>query len=280
MKNSRMAKIHPPSGFALSVHRGLAVWSGGHARAAIDIWFHPAFGDSHLSFREAFASSLGRLARIFVFDPPGHGASPPRQGGLTVEDAARAWRDLLARYSASRPIVLVAHSMASLIASRTARLLRRPPALVISIEGNLTRADAYYTGLAAQFDAPDEFYASFRSRIMTTARRSEVVRRFACSLQFADPMTLWTLGRSVSDDPDPGAAFLRLKCPWIHYWDAASSSKGSRAYIKRHRLPNRRLDGLGHWPMVKSPATFYSAVEKDVSDLGLERLRCVSSGRP
>jgi len=275
-----MAKMQPPSGFALSVHRGLAVWSGGHARAAIDIWFHPAFGDSHLCFREVFSSSLARLARVFVFDPPGHGASPPRQGGLTVEGAARAWRDLIAHYSASRPVVLAAHSMASVIASRTAQLLRRSPALVISIEGNLTRADAYYTGLATQFGAPGEFYASFRSRVMSTARRSEVMRRFACSLQFADPMTLWTLGRSVDDDPDPGGAFLRLKCPGIYYWDAASSSRDAQAYVERHQLPNRRLDGLGHWPMVKSPSTFYSAVEQDVSDLGLEYSQGVSGSRP
>ena len=252
---------------ALSVHRGVAVWSGGASRAAIDVWFHPALGDSHLCFREAFSSSLARLARIFIFDPPGHGASPPRPGGLTIEGAAHVWRELIAHYSATRPVVLAGHSMAGIIASRTAQLLQRSTALVVSIEGNLTRADAYFTGLAAQFDTPHAFYAAFRSRILRRAKRDEILRRFACSLEFADAMTLWTLGRSVIDRADPGGDFLRLQCPKIHYWDAASSMKSAKAYLERHRLPQRRLDGLGHWPMVKSPHTFYAAVEQDICDL-------------
>lgn len=54
----RKAGMRRWSAPALSVHRGVAVWSGGASRAAIDVWFHPALGDSHLCFREAFSSSL------------------------------------------------------------------------------------------------------------------------------------------------------------------------------------------------------------------------------
>lgn len=249
---------------ALHVHRGVAVWTAGPARAAFDVWFHPAFGDSHLSYREAFASELTEQARVFVHDPPGHGASPPRPKGLTITDAVRLWRDLIAHFSASRRLVLVGHSMAGIIASRTARTLERPPALVIGVEANLTRADAYFSGLAARFAEPREFYLSLRSRILRMARHDAVVRRFACSLQFADPMTLWTQGRSVSALNDPGAAFRRLRCPKIHYWDRFSSPEAAKIYIARHRLPNREFDGQGHWPMVKSAAAFYSAIAEDL----------------
>jgi len=251
----------------LREHLGVAVYSRESAGAAIDVWFHPAFGDSHLCFRESFASGLAELARVFVFDPPGHGASPALPQGLTIEGAARLWRDLVARLSAGRAVVLVGHSMAGIIATSTAQLMRHSPVLVVSIEGNLTRQDAYFTGLAAQFDRPQAFHAAFRSSILRRARRDETMRRFVSSLEFADPLTLWTLGRSVHDYDDPGAGFRRLECPKIHYWDAATTSKSAQLYLTRHRIPQRRLDGLGHWPMVKSPHTFYAAVEQDICDL-------------
>jgi len=70
----------------------------------------------------------------------------------------------------SRRVVLVGHSMAGIIVIRTANRLQRPPALVIGVEANRTRADAYFTGLAAQFDEPAAFYAEFRARILRMSK--------------------------------------------------------------------------------------------------------------
>jgi pimeloyl-ACP methyl ester carboxylesterase len=131
---------------AVHVYEGVVVWSAGSARRPVDLWFHPALGDSNLTYRQAFDSELLEHARVFVYDPPGHGASPPIPAGLTVERAARLWCSLIRRFSRSRRVVLVGHSMAGVIASRTATLLRRPPAMVIGVEANLTPADAYFTG--------------------------------------------------------------------------------------------------------------------------------------
>jgi pimeloyl-ACP methyl ester carboxylesterase len=245
----------------------VAVWDGGLRDAPLDVWFHPAFGDSRMTYRHVFESELSEHARILVYDPPGHGASPPRPGGLTLAGGARLWSELIAYLSRSRRVVLVGHSMAGIIACRTASGLKRPPALVIGVEANLTRADAYFTGLASQFDAPAAFYASLRSQILHMARRDPIVHRFACSLEFADPMTLWTLGRSVFAQRDPGAAFRRLRCPKIHYWDVAGASQETKRYIARYALPQRRLGHLGHWPMVKDPAVFYAAIADDIRNL-------------
>ena len=140
--------------------------------------------------------------------------------------------------------------------------------LVIGVDANLTRRDAYFTGLAARFDDPAAFYAALRRQILRMARRDEIVHRFACSLEFADPATLWRLGRSVFARKDPGAAFRRLRCPKIHYWDSAGSSRAARDYIEQHRLPDRRLDNLGHWPMIKAPEVFCAAVAADIRKLG------------
>lgn len=248
------------------VYRNVVIWAGGNRSAAIDVWFHPAFGDSTAGFRHAFESRLAKHARIFVFDPPGHGASPPRSKGLTLADGVRVWSALISHYSRSRRVVLVGHSMAGMIASDTAATLqRKPPILVVGVETNLTRSDAYFTGLAAQFDDPMAFYRSLLSKIRHRGRRDESFARFAASLTHADPMTLWTLGRSVFKSRDPGFAFRRLRCGKIYYWDSTRASKLTREYVAQYRLPNRRLDHLGHWPMISAPERFYAAIEEDIA---------------
>lgn len=193
--------------FSLQVHKNIAVWTGGSLLADTDIWFLHAFGDSHLCFRDAFAHPISKVMRIFLFDLPGHGASPPRPSGLTVEDAAQLWCDLISHFSSSRRVVLVGHSMAAIIAVRAAQMLNFRPNLVISVEGNLTLADAFFSGQAANFDDPESFYTSFLSKIIEMSKRDEIFHRFSCSLQFADPKTLWTLGRSVLGYPNPVRIF-------------------------------------------------------------------------
>jgi pimeloyl-ACP methyl ester carboxylesterase len=248
----------------LQMHDGIAVWSGGHPQASIDIWFLHALGDSHHCFRDVFEHPISQRIRVFLFDLPGHGASPARSAGLTVEQAACIWRDLIVHFSLSRRVVLVGHSMASIIATCTARLLHDSPTLLISIEGNLTLADAYFSGQAARFDEPEAFHAWFQSKILEMAAHDEELRRYSCSLQFADPKTLWTLGRSVLAYPNPGDDFLSLRCPAIYYWDPASTTHESNVFLIKHSLRQRKLEGLGHWPMVKAPAQFYAAIEQDV----------------
>jgi pimeloyl-ACP methyl ester carboxylesterase len=136
--------------------------------------------------------------------------------------------------------------------------------LVIGVEANLTRSDAYFTGLAAQFDEPTAFHRSLVAKIRRRGKRDKIFRRFGANLEQADPLTLWTLGRSIYANEDPGAAFRHLRCPRIYYWDATRSTSNTRAYVERYKLPNRRLDHLGHWPMISSPDVFYSAVAEDI----------------
>lgn len=249
------------------VHAGIVVWSGGSARRPFDVWFHPALGDSHLTYRGAFESELLEYARVFVFDPPGHGASPPVPEGLTIARAARLWCTLIRRFSKSRNVVLVGHSMAGVVASYAANLLRRPPAMVIGVEANLTSADAYFSGLAAQFEDPTAFHACLRSRVAQLVRKDAGAELFACSLASADARTLWTLGRSVVAVSDPGGAFRRLRCLKLHYWDATGASRDAHNYIDRYRLANRMLMGTGHWPMITAAPEFYGAIATELSEI-------------
>jgi pimeloyl-ACP methyl ester carboxylesterase len=250
-------------------HREVAVWRGGAPEGEVDVWFLHAFGDSHETFGGAFSSRLAQGARILALDLPGHGESPPRKSGLAVEQAAQAWRDAIGALSSSRSVVLVGHSMAAIIATEAARLLDRMPELVISIEGNLVPADAYFSGQAARFDQPDLFHHHFHGQMARLAARDTSLRGFAENVRRADPASLWTLGRSVAARQTPGLDFVGLACPTAYYWDAASVGEEARDFLARHRPHQRRLDGLGHWPMLKGPERFYGAIADDLRQLGL-----------
>lgn len=49
----------------------------------------------------------------------------------------------------------------------------------------------------------------------------------------------------------------------LHYWDRSGTSKDARNYLAKHRLPNRSLSGMGHWPMSTAPSEFYSTITND-----------------
>ena len=181
----------------LSSHHDVAVWSNSIEGAAVGVWCLHAFGDSHLAFREAFTQPIARHCRVLLLDLPGHGASPPRRDGLTIDIASTIVTELIGEYSEGRAVALVGHSMAAILATRVANELAQVR-LVVSVEGNLIAADAYFSGQAAAYDDPRAFWANLRKQIDGMAAEDERVRQYACSLALADAFTLWTLGRSVA----------------------------------------------------------------------------------
>jgi pimeloyl-ACP methyl ester carboxylesterase len=247
----------------LQSYRDVAVWSTPVDGTTIDVWCLHAFGDSHLAFREAFAQPLAHDCRVLLLDLPGHGASPPRPDGLTINTASTLLAELVSQYSERRQLVLVAHSMAALIATRLARELAQVR-MVVSVEGNLTPADAYFSAQAAAYDDPQTFSAHLRQQIDRLAVEDDRVRRYVCSLAFADPFTLWTLGRSVAACAAPGLEYADLSCASMYYWDPEGAAASAQPFLASRGLRHRPLGGLGHWPMVSDPDAFYAALRQDV----------------
>ena len=241
-----------------------SVRTGGNVRSDTDVWFLPGFGHSQDCFRQAFQEPIAADVRLLTFDLPGLGESPARPAGLTVLDCAEIWRRLILIEGSSRKAVLVAHSVAGIIATETVRMLDRPPALTVSVEGNLTAADAYYSGQASRYDDCITFHRALLGSIGELVTRGEVPVDYLQSLQSADPNTLWTLGRSVVPYAEPGSDFLALPGPKIYYWDERSTTPQSRDFLARSNLRQRRFTGAGHWPMLTRPAEFYAALRADI----------------
>jgi pimeloyl-ACP methyl ester carboxylesterase len=174
----------------------------------------------------------------------------------------------IGRHSPVGPVGLVGHSLGAAIAVRAAHSLGRVAGL-FSIEGNLTAADAYLSGLAAQFDAPEEYRQHLLARIKASAdtapsKRRAGLLRYHASLSRAAPELLWRIGRAAkvaSQNDALGMEYEALMVPKLYYWSTNNTPAETQAFIAQRRLETVKFMG-GHWPMVERPAATASRLRQ------------------
>lgn len=259
------------SRFSISVEDQVLLRSFHSGGATADLWFLHGFGESGLCYREAFDSPLSERYRLFVPDLPGFGASPPRESAQSLDGQAYVLAGLVDRLSSQRPVILIGHSMGSLIAVRLAQQQAGTRVVgLVSIEGNLTPADAFLTGKTAEYAGPEDFALGFRRYIVSQLGEETALYRYYASLWFADPRTLWNLGRDTARESRSGEAgqrFLQLECRKLYCWGEASLGSETRNFLGNNGLRSRKFATSGHWPMIDEPAAFYTALAEDLANL-------------
>lgn len=89
---------------------------------------------------------------------------------------------------------------------------------ILSLEGNLTEDDVYFSGIAAEHDTPVTFREAFLSRL-DEASADPIMVRYRSRVVRADPHALWILGNEVaaySKRRAPGEELL-AHARWAHY---------------------------------------------------------------
>ncbi len=237
------------------------------ANAKCDIWFLHGFGDSGLSFREAFDAPLAKQFNFYVPDLPGFGVSPPSLGEPSLASLCGDLRGLIRELSGVRPVVLVGHSLMAIVATKLALQLNSQAVRLISVDGNLTSGDAFFSGLAQSYQDAATFYKFFADKIYADTAQTPLLHRYYASLRFCDPSTLWLLGRDGAEQSGverSGQEFAALKCGKLYLWGEKSISPETRRFLQTQTFPNICLAGLGHWPMVEQPPFFYQLLQEDL----------------
>ncbi len=236
----------------------------------LDVWCLHGVGESGIPFFPLLASEVARRHRIVVPDLPGFGASPP----FATEDASfermvAHIQQLIVAFSGARRIALVGHSIGAMIATELVGRLGEQVRSLISIEGNLTPADAYLTGLAAAHADPMTYLRLLLDRIGAEAAAGEPgAAGLVASLYFADPTSLWELARTAaarSTVDRAGAAFAAAGCRKHYYYGDRSLSAAARDFLSSQQFHVRAFPGLGHWLMVEAPDSFQRAILQDLS---------------
>lgn len=220
------------------------------------------FGDDGSMFAPLAGTELARRRRLVTFDLPGFGEEPlPAGEEATLIDLA----DRVARVAAAEGAgVVMAHSVASIIASLAAQNGASAIHTLISLEGNLTEADAYFSGMAADFETPEAFREAFLTRLETLARDDPVLARYRSRVARAQPRALWTLGRDAaafSAHFVPGE--ILLEPAQAHYlYNPVNCPDESVEWLRGSGLPAVELPGASHWATVDAPDLVSDAVLK------------------
>lgn len=234
----------------VETHGNVFIRRIGNARTPKLFCLH-GFADSGQMYTPLAGTALAEHFELIAVDLPGCGASPRNPSVNTLEDHARALAGLASTLSPDRAVGLIGHSIASAIAVAMVGALAIPPLGVFSIEGNLTQADAYFSGQAADWDSAGDFKAAFQEEIWRGAQDSTDLRRYFSGVVVADAEALWHLGRDarrVSADDAVGHAYRALMVPTLYYWGMDSTTASTRDFIQQHSLPST----LSTWSMFRN----------------------------
>ncbi len=194
---------------------------------------------------------LPETYRLLPIDLPGFGA-PALKCQTTLETLA----DFVAEQAMeSGAEIIVAHSVASIIASLAARRSDCPLKTIISLEGNITPEDAYFSGTAADFDDPAEFRAAFLDRLDQMAKDAPVIARYRQSVSVADQLALWQLGkdaRRFSSQHVPGDV-LHSSGNVVYLYNPENCPEPTIQWLKDNPMERIVLENATHWKSVDQP---------------------------
>lgn len=152
--------------------------------------------------------------------------------------------------------IVIGHSLGSIVASLAAARSASAVQTVISIEGNLTAADAYFSGSAAEHEEPVSFRGAFLARLDEMAANNPIVGRYRSQVAKADPRSLWELGCDAHRFSEIHVAgrVLAESADRVHYmYNAANTPEASLAWLEQNPIPSTQLHGASHWKMVDQP---------------------------
>ena len=189
---------------------------------------------------------------------PGFGA-PPSAKETSLESLAAFVAD---KAKAENAQVVLAHSLASVIASLAAGRSGSPINRILSLEGNLTSEDAYFSGTAANYDSPETFHSAFLEALAERSRTEPVVARYRDSVAKADPQALWQLGtdaRRFSDENVPGE-LLAASARSTYFYNPSNCPDATLVWLKESDLERTVLEGASHWASVDQPESLSDAM--------------------
>lgn len=177
----------------------------------------------------------------------------------TVEPATIAGHAALLT-EPTEPVIFIAHSVGGPIAVEAAHQLGSRCLGVLSIEGNLTPEDAYFTGTAADYDDPEEFKTAHLARTKKLVADGQAPECYAEAVAAADAKRIWELGRDVRGR-DFGSRYRSLGCTTLYLWSASTTPPATVEYLARHQIPARRLSAEHHWPWLVDAETIAGLVD-------------------
>ncbi len=209
------------------------------------------FGDNASMYDPMLQTELADRNMLIPLNLPGFGA-PALAQEATLQALGQWVCDQAIKHEAT---AIIAHSVASIVASFAARADGAPLQHIISLEGNLTAKDAYFSGRAAEFDDPQAFRDWFLPRLKENAKDDPVLTRYVSEVTLADPTAMWELGsdaHAFSATSHPGE-LLKASAHAIYVVNRDNCAEESMAWLSTSGISTIELPGASHWPTIDQP---------------------------
>ena len=209
------------------------------------------FGDNATMYEGLADTQLASSYRLLPINLPGFGAQPLATG-TTLEALAQSVADEAIRHDAE---IIVAHSVASIVASLAATKAGCPLKTIFSLEGNITAEDAYFSGTAADYSDPIAFRTAFLERLDEMAKTAPIIRRYRNQVSKADTLALWQLGtdaRHFSASRIPGEV-LRSAANVIYLYNPDNCPDSTVRWLEENDMDRIVLENATHWASVDQP---------------------------
>lgn len=224
------------------------------------ILFLSGFGDGASLFAKMHDTDLARDFDLRPLSMPGFGA--PRQSDETTLKSLADW--VVDQANVSGAEIVVAHSVASLVAALAAMVPGSPITRILSVEGNITAQDAYFSGTAADFPDPTSFRTAFLGRLTEMAKGNPVFAAFRDRVSAADPLALWQLGRDArrySAQVVPGEILLAA-AQAVYLYNPVNCPQSTLDWLDQNPMPRILMDGASHWPSIDQPDLLAQAIRQ------------------
>ncbi len=236
---------------------GASLRLAGVATAPVVITIH-GFADDSSAFTPLADTALNKSFRLVFCDLPGFGMSPAKNRSRIGDLAAFVLR-LADAMSPSEPVGLMAHSVGSPIAVAAAHAGPERVGAILSIEGNLTHQDAYFSGRAAKYGEPTAFKAAFCDQVAAMAKENHSMDRYRAAVETADAQAMWELGKDAATlglNDGFGLAYRHLAVLGIetlYLWGRHNSPSDTIQFVDQNQLANVEFVSSGHWKSVDDP---------------------------
>ena len=219
------------------------------------IWFIHGFGETADSFSGVENNSdILENYSIRIPNLPGCGKS----NALSFEsiaDVAKIIVESINKFSPNKDIILVAHSMGTLIGEKVVEKLNHRVKLFISIEGFLIQYKERFSSTILQYDEPLQFYDAFVKKI-SEANAGSVSKSYLDHILSCTPQALYTWAKSCYAMT---SNYINLKCKLVYMCGTKSAYKPELELLQSASIDIIQFDNCGHWVMYDA-SNFYDEV--------------------
>lgn len=218
------------------------------------------FGDDKSMFAPLLKPEYSQKFNILPINLPGFGVAAAGCE-ITLNGLAEYVLSVAIAHNAT---YIMAHSVASIIATLAVEKSAGFITHIISLEGNLTAKDAYFSGKAADYDTAEEFRASFPKLLGEAAQNNAMLRRYLPIVMACDAQDLWSLGCDVllfSDQNDVGARLVN--CAKVFYlYNSKNCPSATLKWLDDNAINKYELKNSSHWAPLDSEEEMMMAIYK------------------